>query len=398
MMLLLDVLLLVALVPVLAACGYLLLLTLLSRRPPAPVPPAPARRFDVIVPAHNEEAGIARTVENLSRMDWPGTLRRILVVADNCVDATAAKAREAGATVLERHDTERRGKGYALALAFERSLADGFADAVVVIDADTVVSPNLLAAFATRLDEGAHAVQAHYGVMNPTASWRTRLMTIALGMFHKVRSLGREALGVSCGLRGNGMCFSHAVLRQVPHDAFSIVEDLEYGIRLGRAGHRVRYAWEAEVLGEMVSSEKASRSQRRRWEGGRMQMVKLHGVPLLKEAMRQRSGMLLDLALDVLVPPLSWVVLGAGAGWLAAAGLSWWMGQPALSLWAASAGVLGVGAYVLRGWWVSGVGARGLVDLAWAPVYVVWKVWLMLRGPEEKKGEWVRTAREGERR
>lgn len=395
---LLDALLLVGMLPVLGACGYLLLLTLLSRRRPAPKPPEPARRFDIVVPAHNEEAGIARTVENLSRVDWPGALRRILVVADNCSDATAERAREAGATVLERHDTERRGKGYALAYAFEKSQADGFAEAVVVIDADTVVSPNLLAAFARRLEDGAQAVQAHYGVMNPTASWRTRLMTVALGMFHKVRSLGREALGVSCGLRGNGMCFSHEVLRQVPHDAFSIVEDLEYGIRLGRAGHRVQYAWEAEVLGEMVSGEKASRSQRRRWEGGRVQMMKLHGVPLLKDAVRQRSGMLMDLAMDVLVPPLSWVVLGTGLAWMAAAGLSWAVGRPLVSLWAASAGLAGVGAYVLRGWWVSGVGARGLLDLMWAPVYVVWKVWLVLRGPEEKKGEWVRTTRETERR
>jgi cellulose synthase/poly-beta-1,6-N-acetylglucosamine synthase-like glycosyltransferase len=395
---LLDALLLVGMLPVLLACGYLLLLTVLSRRRPAPPPPEPARRFDLVVPAHNEEAGIARTVENLSRVEWPGALRRILVVADNCSDATAERAREAGARVLERHDTERRGKGYALAYAFERSQADGFAEAVVVIDADTVVSPNLLAAFARRLEDGAQAVQAHYGVMNPTASWRTRLMTVALGMFHKVRSLGREALGVSCGLRGNGMCFTHAVLRQVPHDAFSIVEDLEYGIRLGRAGHRVTYAWEAEVLGEMVSSEKASRSQRRRWEGGRVQMMKLHGMPLLKDAVRQRSGVLLDLAMDVLVPPLSWVVLGTGLAWLAAAGLSWGVGRPLVSLWAASAGGVGVGAYVLRGWWVSGVGARGLLDLMWAPVYVLWKVWLVLRGPEEKKGEWVRTTREAERR
>lgn len=393
-----DVLLLVGMAPVLLACGYLLLLTLLSRRPPVPTGPAPSRRFDIVVPAHNEEAGIARTVENLSRVDWPGAARRILVVADNCSDATAARAREAGATVLERHDTERRGKGYALAHAFEKSLADGFADAVVVIDADTVVSPNLLAAFSRRLEAGAQAAQAHYGVMNPAASWRTRLMTVALGMFHQVRSLGRERLGVSCGLRGNGMCFTHAVLRQVPHDAFSIVEDLEYGIRLGRAGYRVHYAGEAEVLGEMVSSEKASRSQRRRWEGGRVQMMKLHGVPLLRDAVGKRSGLLLDLAMDVLVPPLSWVVLGVGGAWLTAAGLSAWAGRPLVALWAASAGVLGVGAYVLRGWWVSGVGPRGLLDLMWAPVYVVWKVWLVLRGSEAKKGEWVRTTREAERR
>ncbi|MBZ4413322.1 exopolysaccharide biosynthesis GT2 family glycosyltransferase EpsU [Myxococcus faecalis] len=395
-----DLALCVALLPVAVACGYLLLLTVLSWRRAAPVPPAPTRKFDVVIPSHNEELGIARTVANLSAVDYPASLRRILVIADNCSDATAQKAREAGATVLERHDTQKRGKGYALAHAFEFSQQDGFADAVVVVDADTVVSPNLLHAYGRRLEDGAHAVQAHYGVMNPTASWRTRLMTIALGMFHKVRSLGREALGVSCGLRGNGMCFTHAVLREVPHDAFSVVEDLEYGIRLGRKGHRVHYAWEAEVQGEMVSAEKQSRSQRQRWEGGRAQMRKLHGWPLLSDALKQRSGLLLDLSMDVLVPPLSQLVLAAVGSAVAASVLVWLSGGTAV--WASAVAgfaLMSLGAYVLRGWWVSGVGPRGLLDLAWAPVYVVWKVGLMLRGPgAEKRGEWVRTEREAERR
>lgn len=389
-----DVTLLLLSLPVGVACGYLLLLTLLSADKAAPARVAPRLKFDIIVPAHNEEAGIARTVANLSAVDYPPTLRRILVVADNCADATAERAREAGATVLVRNDTERRGKGFALALAFEHSLKDGFADAVVVVDADTQVSPHLLHSFGLRLEAGAHAVQAHYGVLNPNDSWRTRLMAIAMALFHKVRSLGRERLGVSCGLRGNGMCFSHRVIREVPHEAFSIVEDLEYGIRLGRAGHRVRYAWEAEVLGEMVSSEKAARSQRRRWDGGRWAMTKQFGLPLLAEGLRKGDRVLVDLAMDLLVPPLSYVVLGAGAVTLAGTALSAWQGQVALS---ASAGAFCMGSvvlYVFRGWWVSGMGVRGLVDLARAPFYVAWKVWLMLSKPQEKKGEWVRTTRE----
>jgi 1,2-diacylglycerol 3-beta-glucosyltransferase len=390
----LDGLLLLVGLPVVAACGYLLLLTLLSADKPAPPRVAPRLKFDIIVPAHNEEAGIARTVTNLSALDYPAALRRILVVADNCSDSTADRAREAGATVLVRHDTEKRGKGFALAHAFERSLSDGFADAVVVVDADTEVSPHLLHSFGLRLEAGAHAVQAHYGVLNPHTSWRTRLMTIALALFHKVRSLGRERLGVSCGLRGNGMCFSHRVIREVPHDAFSIVEDLEYGIRLGRAGHRVHYAWEAEVLGEMVSSEKAARSQRRRWEGGRWAMTKQFGVPLLGEALRKRDGVLLDLAMDLLVPPLSYVVLGAVGLSVAAGALSLWQGFAPLGTAAGAFCVGSLGLYVLRGWWVSGMGARGLLDLMSAPFYVLWKVWLMVAGPRDKKGEWVRTTRE----
>jgi 1,2-diacylglycerol 3-beta-glucosyltransferase len=390
----LDPLLVLLALPVLTASGYLLLLTLLSGEKQAPPRVTPRLKFDVIIPAHNEEAGIARTVANLSAVDWPVALRRILVVADNCSDATAQRAREAGATVLVRHDQQLRGKGYALQHAFEHSLKEGFADAVVVVDADTEVTPNLLHAFALRLEAGAQAVQAHYGVLNPHASWRTQLMAIGMALFHKVRSLGRERLGVSCGLRGNGMCFTHAIIRQVPHEAFSIVEDLEYGIRLGQAGQRVHYAWEAEALGEMVSSEKASRSQRRRWEGGRAAMMRQYGLPLLAEGLRKRDKVLVDLAMDLLVPPLSWVVLSAGGLLGASAALSLWRGQLALSTWPAAASALALVLYVLRGWWLSGMGTQGLLALARAPVYVAWKLWLMLSRPEEKKGEWVRTTRE----
>jgi cellulose synthase/poly-beta-1,6-N-acetylglucosamine synthase-like glycosyltransferase len=88
------------------------------------------------------------------------------------------------------------------------------------------------------------------------------MMTVAFAAFHGVRSLARERLGVSCGLRGNGMGFSSAVLRAHPHRAFSIVEDVEYGIQLGYAGVQVHYVDEAHVFGQMVVGEQASRSQR----------------------------------------------------------------------------------------------------------------------------------------
>jgi hypothetical protein len=48
--------------------------------------------------------------------------------------------------------------------------------------------------------------------------------------------------------------------------------------------------------------------------------------------------------------------------------------------------------YVLRGWQLSGVGLRGLVDLARAPFFVLWKMLLMLRAHEP--AGWVRTKRE----
>jgi cellulose synthase/poly-beta-1,6-N-acetylglucosamine synthase-like glycosyltransferase len=388
-------LLLLAALPAVLACGYLLLLTLASARNPLP-PPAPRRlRFEVVVPAHDEERGVGETVRSLLALDWPRHLFRVLVVADNCADATAERAREAGAEVLERRDPERRGKGYALELAFGQALA-GPADAVVVIDADTLASPNLLAAFAARLEAGAVAVQADYAVRNPGDSWRTRLMAIALGAFHVVRSRGRERLGLSCGLRGNGMCFCRAALSQVPHRAFSLVEDLEYGLRLGEAGLRVQYAGEAHVWGEMVATADASRTQRQRWEGGRLRMALEHGPRLLRQALARRDRLLLDLAFDVWVPPLAQLALAVLAGAAASAGVRAWTGQGSAALAAFLASAAALVCYVLRGWQLSGTGWRGLADLALAPAYVAWKLSLRLRGSRRARSDWVRTRRQGE--
>jgi cellulose synthase/poly-beta-1,6-N-acetylglucosamine synthase-like glycosyltransferase len=390
--LLLHILLLLLALPAVLSSGYLLLVTLFSQRLPVPRPQSRQRFFDIIVPAHNEAAVIARTVASLRKIDWPAERFRIIVCADNCTDETAAKARAAGASVIERHDPTRRGKGYALDFAFQSSRAAGLADAVVIIDADAEVSPNLLEAIAARLESGVQAVQVHYGVLNPMASWRTRLITIAKGAVHIVRSRARERLGLSCGIRGTGWCVTHQLLQAVPYQAFSLTEDLEYGIELGLAGYRVAYADEADCDAEMVSNEQSARAQRQRWERGRFQLMRSKTWPLLKAAVRRRSAVCLDLAFDLLVLPISYVgliivamlaVAGAAAPWFS--GMQVWLYLSAVC--AAS-----LMCYVLRGWQLSTIGLIGVLDLARAPGFLLWKLQLLVR-TQKSKG-WERTDRE----
>ena len=384
---------LMLLAPVLLAATYLFLLTLCSAQPR--IPPAAKRpvRFLTVVPAHDEAAGIAKTVHSLLALHWPKEQHQVLVIADNCRDDTAAIARDAGARVVERQDATLRGKGFALQRAYELALAEGWADALVVVDADTDVDLHLLESFAARIAQGACALQAYYSVRNPEASWRTRLLTIALALFHRVRGRARENLGVSAGLRGNGMCFTIDTLRKVPHAAFSIVEDLEYGVDLGRAGIRVWYTDEAQVRADMVVSDRAAQSQRQRWEGGRFAFARQHGPALVGLALRRPSGLLFDLVADILVPPLGYVVFAAGALALIGAILAW--------AGAVSATVAVIGAlpllmlflHIARGVSLSGFGLRGWGYLVAAPFYVLWKISLLLRNAAVPKS-WVRTTRE----
>jgi cellulose synthase/poly-beta-1,6-N-acetylglucosamine synthase-like glycosyltransferase len=380
-------------IPAVGASLYLLILTLLSGKPKNPPPSSRRMRFDIIVPAHNEEAVIVAAVRSLLAVDWPADRFRVVVVADNCTDSTAEIASAAGAHVLSRFDPERRGKGYALDFAFAASRAEGRADALLVVDADAKVSRNILEACACRMERGAKAVQVHYGVSNTNASWRTRLLSIAKASFHIVRSRGRERLGLSCGIRGNGWSVTHDLLEQVPYKAFSLTEDLEYGIDLGTAGFRVAYADEAHSDAEMVSGEKDSRKQRQRWEQGRFQLVRSRTWPLLRQAVREPSRICLDLALDLMVLPVSYVFLNIAI----LLGLTFWLAsmRPQSAPWL-SVGVLcalSLILYILRGWQLSGAGLRGLLDLGRAPFFLAWKLMVMLKGGGSK--EWVRTKREG---
>jgi cellulose synthase/poly-beta-1,6-N-acetylglucosamine synthase-like glycosyltransferase len=389
---LVPILLVILAIPATLSCGYLMLLTLLSAKPRPQLPTSKVLRFDLIVPAHNEAPIIARAIASLQRIDWPDDRFRILVVADNCTDATADIASASGAEVLVRNDPTSRGKGYALQYAFNVSRARQWADAVVVVDADSDVSSNILEACAARIESGAQAVQAHYGVRNSMLSWRTRLLTIATTSFMMVRSRAREKLRLSCGIRGNGWCVTHRLLALVPYRAFSLAEDVEYGIALGLAGYRVAYADEAHAYSDMVTSEHIARTQRQRWENGRFQLVRSKTLPLLAAAMRLRSAQCLDLGLDLLVLPLSYVVLNVLAVAILSV-LGYWQQTTSVAfVWVAITCCTFLVLYVGRGWQLSGIGVQGLWDLSGAPWFLIWKLCLNLR--RRAAGEWVRTQRE----
>jgi hypothetical protein len=102
----------------------------------------------------------------------------------------------------------------------------------------------------------------------------------------------------------------------------------------------------------------------------------------------------LDLALDVIVPPLSRIVVLAAIGVLAAWIGGVFSGNFTASRVAYGASLAAIFAYVFRGWMVSGTGMRGLVDLGLSPVYVAWKLTLARNAPARTDAEWVRTARE----
>jgi len=361
----------------------------LWRRSPAPI--APRARFAVLIPAHDEELLLPRLLESLSALEYPRALYDVHVVADNCTDRTAEVAAEGGALVFKRQDEARRGKGYALQALLEHLQGAGARyDAYVIVDADSTVSPNLLDVMNRHLTRGDTVVQCYYGVLNGDASWPATLRYAAFVLFNGLRPRGRDALGLSAGLRGNGMCFAAAVLDRFGWGAFTLAEDAEFHLELVEAGLKVAYAGEATVLAAMPASLRNAHSQNTRWERGRLQLLRAFGPRLLAEGLRRRDLARLDALAEQLVPPLS-VVTGTTAFFFVLTTALRVRGARGLAFVV----LLGQAGYVVTGLRLFRAAPRVYAALLLAPIYILWKVWVyVVAALGIKDSRWVRTSRE----
>jgi 1,2-diacylglycerol 3-beta-glucosyltransferase len=378
-------------VPAALMVAYLDLLSVaaLCRRSATPAC-EPRNRIAVLIPAHDEEILLPRLLQSLAAVDYPPDLFRVYVVADNCEDGTADVARRYGACTFERHDDAARAKGYALRWLLERIGESGERyDAFAVVDADTVVSMNFLRVLDSHLQSGDQAVQVYYGVLNKDESWPAMMRWTALALYNGLRPRGRDALGLSAGLRGNGMCFAAPVLERFGWGAFTLAEDSEFHLQLVAGGVRVAYSPEATVLAEMPVTLRQSRSQNLRWERGRLQLLRTHGWGLLASGVRHRDPVRLEALAEQLVPPLS-VLTAVTSATLAATALQSRIGPRRL----ATAVVLGQAGYVFSGLALAGARPRAYLSLLFSPLYAAWKVWVyLLAALHLRDDRWVRTGR-----
>ena len=357
------------------------------RRPPTPRVRPEARQI-VFVPAHDEETMIATTVRSLLACEYPEPLREVIVIADNCTDGTARVAADAGATVWERRNPERRGKGHAVAWALEQLASRAAAcDVVVLVDADCTVSANLLRVIDARMAAGARVVQVRYDVGDPAASPSTALRWAGVALMNTVRPLGRTAVGLSAGLFGTGMAFAPAVLASVPWSAFSLAEDAELHLHLVASGERVDFAPEASVWSPMPTERRAAEVQQLRWEAGRWQMLQLSVPKLVRAAVERGDARSAAAAAElVLVPPQSLLAIGN----LSAVALAVVRRRHRTS---AIAGALGQAVYVVGGLAVARAPAPVWRALGGAAPLVVRRAALQLRALVRPPQQWERTTR-----
>jgi len=366
-----------------------------ARRREAPMPqPVPA--VAVLMPAHDEASRIAASIHAVRAQSRAAD--RLLVVADNCTDDTAAVARAAGAEVVERRDPLLRGKGHALAFGL-RHLGAAPPPVVVFLDADCLPGARAIETLARAAVTHGRPAQALYRMQWPAMTagtrpaLRQRLASFAWELRNHVRPLGAAALGAPCALFGTGMAFPWGVIRAAPVASGHLVEDLELGVALAAAGTPARFCPQAEVYSLFPADVAAARTQRTRWEQGHLALLIGTAPRQLGRALMTANIALAALMLDLLIPPLALLVV-ALAALVAIDGAWWWATHDAAPIAAAAAALALLTISVVVAWARYGRHIVSFSDLLRVPIYVAAKLPLYARMLARRQAEWIRTKRD----
>ena len=348
-------------------------------------------KIAVLIPAHNEALTIAQTLNSLMPQLTPDD--RIVVVADNCTDSTAEIARQFDVTVLEREDSTRLGKGYALDYGIQFLKLDA-PSTVVLIDADCIVHSETVQQLAEVALNSGRPVQATYlqdRPQNPTP--KDTISALAILVKNHVRLKGLDRLRLPCLLYGTGMAFPWSIISSVSLANANLVEDMQLAIDLAIFGHSPLYCSSAKVTGILPQEQQTAKTQRTRWEHGHLQTL-MNQVPrLLKTAISQKRWELLVLALDLGVPPLSLLVMFWFAAMVSALLLWIYSGAWISALVLGIAGLF-IATSIVASWIKFG---RGLIPgsvLLTIPFYVLWKIPLYLAFIFKPQKQWVKTKRD----
>lgn len=350
-------------------------------------------RFVILIPAHNEEGVLPRTLESLTALRYARDRLDVIVVADRCEDGTVAVARRYGARCMERVDGP-SGKGAAIAWAIdELKKSCRTFDALVVLDADTEADPHLLGALDEGLSHGHRVQQAYNYLSNPWETAFTRIVAVTSVLRNGLFYAGKSRLGLSGMLTGTGMCFSRQIVERHGWTAFSVGEDWEFSVSLLLNGEKIHFNPMARVLARESPGFRRASTQRLRWASGRYAVAASSAWELIKTGLRFRRPYLVDAAVTLLAPNYSTQATLAILVFVAAWFLYQIPGWHFLFGWATL--VLGaLGTYFLLGVAFTEAPLRALAGIALIPVFLPWRAMIEVLGfLGYGRTQWVRTTR-----
>lgn len=275
--------------------------------------PIKMNKIAILIAARNEEAVIGNLLDSINAQDYDKNLLRAVVVADNCTDNTASLSRERGATVFERFNKEKVGKGYALDFAIDNLRENGEweeIDGVIVLDADNLLTPNYVTEMNKTFSDGYEAFTSYRNSKNYGDNW----ISAGYGLWYiresKFLHYSRMLLRSSCAISGTGFLVSRKLLDRFNGWKFYLLtEDIEFSIFSIINGVRIGCCINAELYDEQPVTFEQSYKQRLRWSKGFFQVWKKHGNELVRGIFKHRKFAFFDMTMNIMPAFILTVVL-----------------------------------------------------------------------------------------
>ena len=265
---------------------------------------APLRRYAILISARNEETVIAQLLDSISQQDYPADLVVPFVVADNCTDATARVARDAGAVVYERFDKQHVGKGYALHYLLQQirdAWGDEYFDGYFVFDADNLLQPDYITRMNEVFGEKYQIVTSYRNSKNFGDNWISAGYALWFLRDAAFLNYPRSRLGISCVVAGTGFLFSREIMLRCGGWPFhTLTEDTEFTVHSIIQGERIGYCGEAEIFDEQPTRFSQSWRQRMRWSKGYIQVLLKDGLGLFAGLLGRNSLSCFDMIMSIL--------------------------------------------------------------------------------------------------
>lgn len=229
--------------------------------------------ISILLPAHNEEVVIERTLEAMLALRYPPDRLEVLVINDASSDGTAERVERIAAPEprvrLLNIPVETGGRGKAAAL--NRGVSEARHGLLAVYDADNIPEPDSLMYLARQLERHPEcaAVLGKFRTLNRKANLLTRFINIEGLAFQWIVQAGRWMLLRFCSLPGTNYLIRRGAVERVGGwDEAALTEDAELTLRLYEAGYRVKFVPYAVTWEQEPERLRTWLRQRNRWVRG----------------------------------------------------------------------------------------------------------------------------------
>ncbi len=282
--------------------GYVLFFSvagLLAKQPPPRTPASEHKRFVILMPCYKGDEVIKQTARAALEAQYPKSLFRVVVIADQLQPQTVAELRGLDLDVVEvQFENSTKAKSLKTAVQqIEQSY-----DYALILDIDNVMEPAFLEKMNHHLQDGKKFLQGHRVAKNTNTPFAI-LDAVSEEVNNHIFRSGHRAVGLSAAFIGSGKAMQFDFFKRFIQDIHSVGEDKEMELKLLSQGEVIHYAPDALIYDEKIQEGSNFQNQRKRWLGAQFLFLSAHFRPALLALLTKGNVDYFDKMLQMMLLP-----------------------------------------------------------------------------------------------